>query len=236
MPREDSSADRYNPPMPAIPGVPAGGSAGRGGGRIRPVPVLAALAIVLLLLACLGLWIHNRAASLETAPPTTALAEQQDPASPSAATTSPATAAPSVDASAEIASVADLSKPWSSRAFTFVLPLTHEGVPAMIVRLPDGAAGTSAGYWAFSSREPFGSCQMVFVTDLGALASQYGFAAKHPMLVDPCTQTVFDPLHMGQRSDGAWVRGEIVQGGGLRPPLAIELSVHNGALYAVRME
>jgi hypothetical protein len=56
------------------------------------------------------------------------------------------------------------------------------------------------------------------------------------MVVDPCTQTVFDPLRMGQRADGAWLRGAIVQGGGLRPPIAIEVSVHGDSLRAERIE
>jgi hypothetical protein len=41
---------------------------------------------------------------------------------------------------------------------------------------------------------------------------------------------------MGAIADGAWVRGEIVQGGALRPPISIEVSIRGERLYADRIE
>jgi hypothetical protein len=221
--------------MPSIPGVPSG-RRGRLGAFLktgRGGVLLVALALLIVGGLTLGIRHTMRAAS--TAGP--ALAVQQ----PEERATAPAIAPPPPDDSlpsdiGEIAPLSDLAKPWSSKTFTFTRPLTHENIPAMVVRLPGTAAGKSGAYWAFSTTEPFGACQLRYVTNIGQLASQYGFAAQHPMVVDPCTQTVFDPLRMGQRSDGAWVRGEIVQGGGLRPPIAIELSVRGNSLYADRIE
>src|SRR5271165_6445060 len=46
------------------------------------------------------------------------------------------------------ATVEDLAKPWSAREFTFVDPITHSAVPAIVVHLPGGAANSSASYWA----------------------------------------------------------------------------------------
>jgi hypothetical protein len=225
----------YNPQMPRIPGVPTGGAGGFAaaiGASIKQM--LPALAVVcVLLLIGVAVVVRHRAAS--TAPPQPAMPVVRQ------AVSAPVPADPPPDVpersdSGEIAPVSDLARPWSSKAFTYVRPIEHEGVAAMVIRLPGEAGGSGAAYWAFSLTEPFGTCQLKFVTDLAALANQYGYAATHPMVVDPCTQTVFDPLRMGQRTDGAWVRGEIVQGGGLRPPMAIEVSVRGGALYAERME
>ena len=229
------TTDRYHPQMPSIPGVPSG-RRGRLGAFLktgRGGVLLVALALLIVGGLTLGIRHTMRAAS--TAGP--ALAVQQ----PEERATAPAIAPPPPDDSlpsdiGEIAPLSDLAKPWSSKTFTFTRPLTHENIPAMVVRLPGTAAGKSGAYWAFSATEPFGTCQLLYVTNIALLASQYGFTAQHPMVVDPCTQTVFDPPRMGQRSDGAWVRGEIVQGGGLRPPIAIELSVRGDSLYADRIE
>jgi hypothetical protein len=130
-----------------------------------------------------------------------------------------------------VASTSDLSKAWSAKRFLFRSPLSTDLVPAMVVRLPGGQ------YWGFSLREPFGSCQLAYVTDLQKLQSDYGFHASHPMVVDPCNQTVFDLLQYAPgESEGGLVRGAIVQGGGLRPPLAIEIRVEGRDVRAVRSE
>jgi hypothetical protein len=55
------------------------------------------------------------------------------------------------------------------------------------------------------------------------------------MLVSPCDQTVYDLLRYGFSSAGL-VRGDIVQGSGIRPPMAIEIRQHGNEVVAVRME
>jgi len=235
MTRVSDTSDRYHPRMPSIPGVTSGRR-----GRIRAflgttpgALVLASLGLALA--AGLTLGVREKHPSAKRTAPELAAAPQAVQAT-ALAVVPPPPAEPRFSDDGEIASLTELAKPWSSKAFTFVRPLTHESFPAMVVRLPGTIAGKSGAYWAFSTTEPFGTCQLLYITNIGLLASQYGYTAQHPMVVDPCTQTVFDPLRMGQRGDGAWVRGDIVQGGGLRPPLAIEVTVRNDALYADRME
>ena len=128
-----------------------------------------------------------------------------------------------------IATVDRLAKTWSAKRFYFRDAITSKPVPAMIVRLPGGAL------WAFSLREPFGSCEMEFVTDVRKLQQDYAFTANHPMVADPCNKTVFD-LTRYTDGPGGLVRGEIEAGPGLRPPTAIEVSTQNGQINAVRME
>jgi hypothetical protein len=129
-----------------------------------------------------------------------------------------------------VANTAELSKPWSSKRFLFRTPLQTEPIPAMVVRLPGGQ------YWGFSLIEPYGTCELDYISDLAALRSNYQFHASHPMVVDPCSQTVFDLSQYGTGANGSVVRGEIVQGSGLRPPIAIEIHVVGKDVRAVRME
>ncbi len=57
------------------------------------------------------------------------------------------------------------------------------------------------------------------------MAARFGFHAAHPMVASPCDASVYDPLQMATIDSGAWVRGAIVQGAGLRPPVVIEIKV-----------
>jgi hypothetical protein len=48
---------------------------------------------------------------------------------------------------------------------------------------------------------------------------------------------VFDPLKMMNIPGSVlWVRGAIVQGSDLRPPLGIEVEIHDRQILAARME
>ncbi|HEY6466205.1 MAG TPA: serine/threonine-protein kinase [Candidatus Acidoferrales bacterium] len=128
-----------------------------------------------------------------------------------------------------IATADELSQPWASKEFIYRNELTLQPVPAMVVHLPRG------GYWAFSMIAPYGSCHLQFVTDLQKLASDYDYRANHPMVVDPCNKTVFDLLRYGGPMD-AEVRGDIVRGASVRPPIAIEVEEHGNSILAVKME
>jgi hypothetical protein len=130
-----------------------------------------------------------------------------------------------------VATTEELAKPWSSREFLFRGPFNADPVPAMVVRLPGGEL------WGFSLREPFGECQLQYVTDLQALETGYGFHAEHPMVVNPCTHAVYDLMRYGGGApNGGLVRGDIVQGAGVRPPMAIEMSTKGKEIIAVRSE
>jgi hypothetical protein len=130
-----------------------------------------------------------------------------------------------------IATTGELSRAWSSKRFLFRDSVSSELVPAMVVRLPGGE------YWGFSLREPFGNCELQLITDLTRLQSAYNLKADHPMLADPCNHTVYDLLRYGAGApDNGLVRGEIVQGEGIRPPMAIEIVVKGKDIVATRME
>jgi serine/threonine protein kinase len=138
-------------------------------------------------------------------------------------------------ANPEVAAVAELAQPWSSKKF-FYRSLTHSKyVPALIIRLP-GSAAQSKSYWAFSLEAPFSQCQLEYIDDLAKLSSEYGFRADHPMVVNPCSRAVFDPLHLKELPGNILVRGAIVQGYDPRPPYGIEVKVTANQIRAVAME
>ena len=67
--------------------------------------------------------------------------------------------------------------------------------------------------------------------------TNYGFgAATHPMVGDPCSRTLFDPLKMTNLPGNFLVRGGIVQGSDLRPPLGVEIRVRGKDILAIRAE
>jgi hypothetical protein len=69
------------------------------------------------------------------------------------------------------------------------------------------------------------------------LKNDYGFKnPTHPMVGNPCTQTVFDPLKFATLPGDFLVRGAIAQGSDLRPPLGIEIKVEGKSIQAVRTE
>jgi hypothetical protein len=103
--------------------------------------------------------------------------------------------------------------------------------------LPTGSASSPASYWALSLNAPFGNCRLEYVTNLEKLRTDYDFrAAKHPMVGNPCSRTVYDPLKMMNIPGSVWVRGAIAQGSDLRPPLGIEVEIRDRQILAARME
>jgi hypothetical protein len=135
-----------------------------------------------------------------------------------------------------IATVQELAEPWSSKTFTFYNQEPGENVSALVIRLPDGAPEQPGSYWAFSIRPLFGHCQLEYITDLQKLSDDYKFEARHPMVGDPCSRAVFDPLQMADMPKGAWARGAIVKGSAFRPPLGIEIHIQSDRLVAEKME
>jgi hypothetical protein len=129
----------------------------------------------------------------------------------------------------EIATTTEISKPWSSKKFVFANPLSHAVDPAMLVHLPGGS------YWAFSLRAPFGGCTLEYVTDTKRIDTEYSFHTNHPMVVDPCSRSVFDLASYNQGDTGI-VRGAVVHGPAFRPPIAIQVKVKGQHIEALRME
>ncbi len=135
-----------------------------------------------------------------------------------------------------MARVQELAEPWSSKTFTFHNQETGENVSGIVIRLPDGASDQPGSYWAFSMQPLFERCQLEYITDPQKLSSDYKFEAKHPMVGDPCSRAVFDPLQMADMPKGAWARGAIVKGSAFRPPLGIEIHIQSDQLVAAKME
>lgn len=215
--------DPYHPDMPQIPGV---GGARRDSSldlaRVAKigVPIFAGVIVV----AGIGWWVMHARRHQQIDAETATIASSAP--APGETASAPA-------ASAEVnqaATVEELSKPWSAKKFTFVKPHSNESYGAMVMKLPDGQL------WAFSLQEPFGTCTLQFMTDLTQISKTYSYRATHPMVVSPCTRTLYDPLKVDTVSTGAWARGEVVQGTGLRPPIAIDVTVKGRFIVADRIE
>jgi hypothetical protein len=232
--KSDEKFDRFHPEMPTIPGIGDAPASSQARSSTTPIVVdkerlariVGVIAAIFLVVVIASWWIRHsprtagESHSADSVDADSALANL--PPLPSAAR-SPED--PSVAATVE-----QLSKTWSSKKFTYVKPLTHETVDAMVVRLPGG------GLWAFALREPFGQCDLEFVTDIAQIEQKFRYRANHPMLVNPCTSTVYDPLKVGPLEGNTWARGEVVQGSGLRPPISIDVVVQGQSIVADGIE
>jgi hypothetical protein len=193
--------------------------------QMRSVQVSAGAGAVLLLCGAALAW---RALRTEPAPVPVML--ETPAAAPDASASASQPAAPQIPvAPGPVASVAALAKPWSVATFRMQRP-SGETVKAMVIRLP-----SSPGYWGLLSVAPYGQCDLAVETDLKKLREQYSYAAIHPMVVDSCTQTVYDPLALGS-SGGVWIRGRIAAGPGIRPPFEVEIKVEKDQVVASRSE
>ena len=228
MPDQPPS-DRFKPDMPQIPGVSSPGTqpASRDSSLKLGIGLLAVLLIVFLG----ARWaLHPRHAEPSAADQPQI--EVPTPA-PDASTLLPHASG----ASPGIANIEEMAKPWSSKPFLIRNELSGENTPAMLIRLPTGSPSQASGYWAFSVNAPYGDCRLEYVTDLAKLETDYGFlAAKHPMVGNPCSRTLFDPLKMTNLPGNFFVRGGIVQGSDLRPPLGVEIRVRGKDILAIRTE
>lgn len=242
----DQKIDPFKPQAPAIPGVPAAtaksekaerpeaeakrpASAGPASGGREGLAKMIGVGVGIVVVLAAG------AAFLR--PGHTPAAKPNLDSAPAAMV--PTTAEPAKTDAAEklmigpgiVATTAELARPWSSREFLFRGPFSADPVPAMVVRLPGGQL------WGFSLREPFGECELQYVTDLNELETRYSFHAEHPMVVNPCTRAIFDLTRYGGGApDGGLVRGDIVQGSAVRPPMAIEVRTSGKDIIAVRSE
>jgi len=135
-----------------------------------------------------------------------------------------------------IAMVSEL-KPWGSKRFIFHNALTGENVSALILRLPTGSSIQASAYWSFAMKPAYGSCQLEYIEDLQKLAADYGYRqGRHPMVGNPCSRSLYDPLKYAAIPGNSLARGAIVQGSDLRPPLGIEIKVRKKEILALRME
>lgn len=218
--------------MPNIPGVQAPAKAARNG--VKGIDPRAVWGVGIALALALGFF--GVRALVQPKP---ADSEPAEPA-PQTSVATPAVAAvprpPNVsETHPEVATLKELEAPWSSKEFYFRSPSASAYVPALIVRLP-GAAGQSNSYWAFSLEVPFSQCRYEYIANLAKLSSDYGFQAKHPMVANPCSRTVFDPSQLNEMPGAIMVRGAIVQGWDTRPPYGIEVRVSGNQIRALRIE
>ena len=230
MPDQPPS-DRYKANMPHIPGV--GSDARpipRGGPSLKLIIGLVALLIVIFLGARWAL--RPGRADSKSAEPQAQI--EVPPPRPDPTTLIPH----ATEASPAVATVDEMAKPWSSKQFFIRNIVSGEDVAGILIRLPGGSPSRANGYWAFAANAPYGNCKLEYITDLARLRTDYGFAgAKHPMVVNPCTQTVFDPAKTTTLpGTGAIVGGAIAQGSDLRPPLGIEIRVRGKDIEAIRTE
>jgi hypothetical protein len=220
---------RFKPEMPQIPGVNDGSVSSRTLAW-KPALLLLVFGIAIMILGAVA-WQAVHLAGRRAGPPSDATKSQAvEP------TNFPPFASSSVSGPVKAATVSELSKPWSAKKFTFVDPVTHQAVPAMIIHLPGAAANSSAAYWAFSLQAPYERCQLEYIPDPNQVAARFGYHAAHPMVAAACDGTIYDPLQLATISTGAWVRGQIVQGEGIRPPISIEIKVRGGDLIADQIE
>lgn len=234
---EEKKLDPFKPVQPSIPGLAPGAaknasaqpapryaSTPRPGSSSQPLVWIAVAAVIVFIVGgALFFWLRGLSpqASQRAAEPAMA-ASPAVAAAPKSAQNLPVGPGP-------VATTDELEKTWSAKRFLFRDPITSEAVPAMVVHLPGGS------YWAFSLREPFGTCELEYISDLQKLSADYSFHADYPMVGNPCNRVVYDLLRYGS-SDSGLVRGEIVQGSGIRPPMAIEVRVDGKRIDAVRME
>jgi hypothetical protein len=223
--------ERFKAEMPQIPGVAAAGAARQQKPAKTPL-LIAGLALFILVCLLGSHWLlRSKTAERTPVAPPPQIEVPAPAADPTAALPRATAAAP------EIAAVAEMTKPWTSRDFFIVNQATGESVPAILIRLPGTSASRPDGYWALEKKPPFGSCQFEYITDLDRLKNEYDYrAAKHPMVGNPCSRSVFDPLKMTEIPGNFWVRGTLAQGSDLRPPLGIELKIQGKNILAMRME
>jgi len=229
QPSQPPPGDRFKAEMPQIPGVSTHTVIKPAGAGV-PWMVMAGLAAVLIAVFVGGRILSKpRRSDAPSAP--TAQIDVPSPVPDVAASVPVATEQDPV-----VATISEL-KPWGAKQFTFHNRLTGENVPALIVRLPTGSSAQASGYWSFAMKPAYGNCQLDYIDDLEKLRTDYGYQqARHPMIGNPCSRSLYDPMKYAPLPGSVLARGAVVQGSDLRPPLGIETKVHGKQILAVRME
>lgn len=227
---ETSPNSRYKAEMPQIPGV--SGSGGRSPKSNPLLPLIVALVLVGVVIFAAVRWLsRSKPAEVVRVEPTPQIEVPSPPPDPNSLLAHATPGNPAV------ATLSELAKPWSSVNFFIRNPLTGENVPATIVRLPGGGAGQVNGYWAFSRKSPYGRCELEYIPDVQKLRDDYDYrAANHPLVGNPCSRTLYDPLKMASLAGNIWIRGAIVQGSDIRPPLGVEIKIQGKEILAIRTE
>ncbi len=223
-------SDRFKSEMPQIPGISGSRSSAASNPAAKLVIGLLAVLLIVFLGARWALRPSHRAPTIS---------EQQPQIEVPAPAPDPSTLVPhATEADPGIAVAEEMAKPWSSKEFFVRNHLTGEDIHGLLIRLPTGSSSQAGGYWAFEQKSPYGDCKLEYLTDLDKLKKDYGFGnPKHPMVGNPCSRTVFDPLKTTDLpGSSAWVRGSIVQGSDLRPPLGIEIKIDGKKILAIRTE
>jgi len=227
----DQPPDRFKADMPSVPGVPGPGAHRSPGSAMAMRLVGGLVAVLLVLVLGTRIVMRSKRGQPQAPEPTPQIEVPSPAADPNAGIPS------STEANPGVATVTEMAKPWSAKEFFFRNRLTGENVPALLIRLPSGAASQAEGYWAFAVTSAYGNCRLEYVTDLAKLKSDYEFRnPRHPMVGNPCSRTLFDPTRMANLPSNVWVRGAIVLGSDLRPPLGIEVKVQGKEILAVSME
>lgn len=225
-----AQSSRFKSQMPAIPGVIPGAPVSQ---QTKPnrIWIFVAAGVFFLIVIIVG-WRIMRSSHA----PAPVATEVLTP-SPAPEELPPPPTAPMAQAdSNEIGTLAELSQPWASKKFKYSHGFPRVTVFAIAIRLPNGNGRTAASFWGIQLKAPYGQCNLELVTDLSEISAKYGYRASHPMVVEPCTSTVYDPLRTGTLSDGSWARGEIVQGAGFRPPMQVEILIKGDKLIVGRSE
>src|SRR5882724_9157378 len=129
---DQQQPERFKAEMPQIPGVVAEAAPrpGKGLAENPAVRLVAGLLIALVMLFVSSRWLFHSKHTEAVAPPAPAQIEVPTPPVDPAAAIPHATAA-----NPEIATVAEMAKPWTSKEFFFVDPFTNESTPALLIRL-----------------------------------------------------------------------------------------------------
>lgn len=223
MPDEPTKTPKFQTVQPRIPGVPVraeGKSATRGRTSVLPASYIWAAGggTILVVVIAILWWARGTTRAVAPPPPPPQTVAGPTPSRPAEIIP----VAPGV-----IGTTSELADAWSAKKFLYHYP-NGDTFPALLVRLPGDS------YWAISLRQPFDSCDLEFA-DVEKLRTDYNVIAKHPMVGDPCTHTVYDLARYGNGPNGL-VRGAVIAGLAVRPPLAIEVEVQGQEIVASRSE
>jgi hypothetical protein len=230
---DSASNTRFKPEMPVIPGVQGTPPSSGGPPKLNPLLLLGIAGLVLALLIIVGVRLlsHHRPAEQAKAGPPAQIDVPPPPPDPDALLPH------ATEANRVIARINDFQKPWSSADFFIRNTVTGDDVPATIVRLPTGSPTQRSSYWAFSRKAIYGTCQLEYIPDLDKLHQDYGYkAATHPLVGNPCTRVLYDPLKTTNLPGNLWIRGAIIQGSDIRPPIGVEIQIQAKNILATRTE